>query len=247
MTTVSSYLAEATEREFRPSAPIRVVPNFVDPRVYTPEHRSTALRSLYAAPGCMLVGHLSNFRQVKRVPDVVRSFHAIQKKVPSHLLLIGDGTEIESARHLVLELGISRHVTFLGPIPQVAEILAQLDLFLLPSESESFGLAALEAMACGVPVVSTRTGGIPEVVEHNVTGILCEVGDYTAMASAAISLLEDRARHAAMAAAARRRASESFPQDRIVTQYEAVYGEVVASRRASAGAAPPKGTQPARP
>lgn len=228
VTAVSTYLAEATRASFRPDVDIRVIPNFIDTALYSPALRDPLRRSLYAPPGEFLIGHLSNFRSVKRIPDVIRAFHLIQRKVPARLLMLGDGVELESARHLAAELGISRRVTFLGAVSKVAEVLAQLDLFLLPSEYESFGLAALEAMACAVPVISTRTGGVPELIENGVSGLLCEVGDYSCMAASAVALLRDTERHALLRAEARRRAEELFPQDRIVGQYEALYREVLA-------------------
>lgn len=227
VTAVSEYLARETHASFQPDKPVRVIPNFIHPDVLHPGLRDPALRAIHAPCGEKLVGHLSNFRPVKRVPDVIRTFHLLQRKVPARLLMIGDGVKLEAARDLSAELGISSRVRFLGPVTRVGEILAQLDLFLLPSEYESFGLAALEAMACGVPVICTRTGGIPEVVEDGVSGILCEVGDYACMARAGAEILLDRARHQEMALAARKRAVESFPQDRIVLQYETLYREVL--------------------
>lgn len=227
VTAVSSYLAEATRESFNPEVDIRVIPNFVDVAHFSPALRSQVLRSFHAEPGEMLIGHLSNFRPVKRVSDVIRTFHLIQKRIPARLLMLGEGVELEPSRHLAAELGIAGRVSFLGPITKVAEILAQLDLFLLPSEHESFGLAALEAMACGVPVVSTRAGGVPEVVEHGVSGFLCAVGDTPCMAASAVSLLKDPVRLEAMRAAARRRAVEEFPTDRIIDRYVALYEEVL--------------------
>jgi N-acetyl-alpha-D-glucosaminyl L-malate synthase BshA len=228
VTAVSRNLATETEDSFRPGVTIRVIPNFVDTDEFTPALRDPKLREAHAEPCEMLVGHLSNFRQVKRIPDVIRTFHLLQRKVPARLLLIGEGPEVESARHLAAELGISRRVSFLGAVgvAQAASILAQLDLFLLPSETESFGLAALEAMASGVPVICTRAGGIPEVVIDGKTGILCDVGDYPAMARAAESILCDRGRLETLREAARSHAITRFPKERVVSQYEELYREV---------------------
>ncbi len=223
VTAVSSHLAAATKSSFAIETPVTVIPNFIDPAAFTPELRSDALRSQYAGCGEILVGHLSNFRPVKRIPDVIRTFHLLQRQVRARLLMIGEGVELEPARDLARELGIAGRVHFAGPATKVGELLAQLDLFLLPSESESFGLAALEAMACGVPVVCTNTGGIPEVVENGVTGLLCDVGDYTCMAHSAVALLRDRPRYEAMRRAAREKAVERFPAERVVGEYEAVY------------------------
>lgn len=228
VTAVSRHLADATRAHFNPEVDVRVIPNFINPDLFSPGLRDPRVRSAYAEPREKLIGHLSNFRQVKRPHDIIRAFHLIQRKVPSRLLMIGEGVELEPARHLAEELGISLRVQFPGAVGKVAEVLAQLDLFLLPSETESFGLAALEAMACGVPAICTRTGGIPELVEDGVSGILCEVGDYKCMARSAIGLLCDTEKHRAMGLAARKRAVDLFPEDRIVSLYEALYREVVA-------------------
>ncbi len=227
VTAVSQYLAEETRSSFGPDREVRVIPNFVDPIAFSPDLRSAAVRSHHAACGEKLIGHLSNFRPVKRIPDVIRAFHLIQKKVPARLLMIGEGVKLESARDLAAELGISSRVSFLGPVTRAGDVLAQLDLFLLPSEYESFGLAALEAMACGVPVICTKTGGIPEVVDRGASGLLCEVGDYACVARSAVELLGSPDRHRAMSLAARKRAVDQFPEERIVGMYEALYGELV--------------------
>lgn len=227
VTAVSKYLADETRSSFRLDADIRVIPNFINPSSFSPRFRDPLVRSLYAAQDEMLLGHLSNFRAVKRIPDVLRVFHLLQRQVPSRLLMMGEGVELEPARHLAAELGISSRVSFLGPVTKVRDVLAQLDLFLLPSEYESFGLAALEAMACGVPVICTKTGGLPEVVVNGESGILCEVGDCACMARSAANILKDPQRLEALRAAARKRAVELFPQDLIVAQYEKLYNEVL--------------------
>jgi N-acetyl-alpha-D-glucosaminyl L-malate synthase BshA len=227
VTAVSAYLAKATREDFRPEVEVRVIPNFIDGKAFTPALRNPALRAVHAAPGEFLLGHMSNFRRLKRIPDVIRTFHLVQKEVPARLILMGDGVELEPARHLVAALGLSRRVAFLGPAARVAEVLAQLDLFLLPSEIESFGLAALEAMACGVPVIATRVGGLPEVVEDGETGYLCGVGDWECMARRSIDILRDPPRHAAMRVAARDLALARYPEDRIVGLYEDLYREVL--------------------
>ncbi|HLU50057.1 MAG TPA: N-acetyl-alpha-D-glucosaminyl L-malate synthase BshA, partial [Planctomycetota bacterium] len=203
LTAVSRYLARETAEQFQPSREVRVIENFIDGTIYRPDRRSDARRRELADPGEALIGHLSNFRPVKRVCDVIRAFYRIQKKVRARLLMMGTGVDLERARSLAAELGISSRVDFLGPIHDVPDVLAQLDLFILPSEYESFGLAALEAMACGVPVISTRTGGVPELIEHGVSGYLCEVGDYECMASLAVDLLRTTPRRDAMRQAAR--------------------------------------------
>ncbi|MBI4605136.1 MAG: N-acetyl-alpha-D-glucosaminyl L-malate synthase BshA [Planctomycetes bacterium] len=227
VTAVSRHLAEETRASFKPRVEIQVILNFVNGTVFSPALRNPAVHSLYACAGEALVGHLSNFRPVKRIPDVVRVFHLLQKKIPARLLMIGEGPGVETAQDMAAELGISGRVSFLGPVTRVAEVLAQLDLFLLPSEHESFGLAALEAMACGVPVVCTRAGGVPEVVEHGVSGLLCDVSDVPCMARAAAELLKDPRRHRAMSAAARKRAVEAFPEERVVPEYEGLYRQLL--------------------
>lgn len=227
VTAVSRFLAEETRSSFRPDVEIRVLPNFINPAAFSPRLRDPLVRSLYAEGDEMLLGHVSNFREVKRIPDVLRIFHILQRKVPSRLLMMGEGVELEPARHLAAELGISSRVSFLGPVTKVSEILAQLDLFLLPSQYESFGLAALEAMASGVPVICTRAGGLPEVVEDGVSGILCDVGDCSSMARSAAQILLEPQRHRAMREAARKRAVELFPQDLIVARYEELYNSVL--------------------
>jgi len=227
ITAVSDYLADETRQRFEPQRPVRVIPNFIDGDVFTPALRSEEKRCHHVCPRGVLIGHLSNFRPVKRVCDVIRAVHILHRSMPAHLLMIGDGVDLEPARNLAAELGISEHVTFLGAIDNVAEILAQLDLFILPSEYESFGLAALEAMACGVPVIASRAGGLPEVVEHGVTGLLCDVGDPQCMAHMAYQLVRDDERRRAMGKAARESALARFPLERVVGQYEDFYAEVI--------------------
>ncbi len=227
VTAVSSYLAEETAARFELRKEIRQIPNFVNLEKFSPELKNPSSRALYARSSDKLIGHMSNFRSVKRVPDVVRTFHLLQKQLPARLLMIGDGVELKPAQHLAAELGISDRIQFLGRIPNAGDVLAQLDLFLLPSEYESFGLAALEAMACGVPVIATNTGGIPEVVDDNENGLLCDVGDYACVAESALQILRDPARHAAMGRSARRRAVERFAEAQIVKQYEELYEELL--------------------
>ncbi|MGQ9591567.1 MAG: N-acetyl-alpha-D-glucosaminyl L-malate synthase BshA [Planctomycetota bacterium] len=236
VTAVSQFLRDATFEKFRPEAPVRVIPNFVDAERFSPALRDPAIRARYARPDEVLVGHLSNFRPVKRIPDVIRTFHRIQRQVPARLVMMGDGIELEPARHLAAELGIADRVSFLGAVTEVAEILAQLDLFLLPSEHESFGLAALEAMACGVPVLASRAGGLPEVIEDGVSGALCEVGDSACMAEMALAILRAPGRLEALRAAARRRAAEVFPKERVVGLYEDLYAEVLREDEGRSGA-----------
>ncbi len=229
VTAVSKSLAAETELRFKPTQKIRMIPNFVNLDEFNPARRSQGLRSRHAQGADFLLGHVSNFRSVKRVRDVVRTFHLLEKKLSARLLMIGDGVELEPARHLAAELGLSERVSFLGAINNVGDVLAQLDLFLLPSEYESFGLAALEAMASGVPVIATRTGGVPEVVEDGVCGILCQIGDYACMAAACEAVLRDPDRHQRMQEAVRERATQRFAQAPVVDEYERLYKELLAA------------------
>ena len=226
LTAVSEYLKRETIANFdvRPDA-IRVIPNFVDLERYKrdayPCHRSK-----FAVEGERIITHISNFRAVKRVQDVVRIFARITAVMPSRLLLVGDGPERVRAQQQAEADGVSNRVHFLGKQNSVAELLACSDLFLLPSESEAFGLVALEAMACGVPVVATRVGGIPEVLPPPPAGQMAEVGDVEAMAAQGLAVLGDPALWAEASAAARAGAVR-FGVDDIVPQYEAYYREVL--------------------
>ncbi|HEX6307814.1 MAG TPA: N-acetyl-alpha-D-glucosaminyl L-malate synthase BshA [Longimicrobiales bacterium] len=227
LTAVSEFLRRETHEHFDiPLDDIRVIPNFVDLQKYSrdayPCHRSKLTRE-----GEKIVTHISNFRAVKRVDDVVRVFSRIVREVPARLLLVGDGPERGKVHEVAEAEGVSDRVLFLGKQNSVAELLACSDLCLLPSELEAFGLVALEAMACGVPVIATRTGGVPEVVEDGVSGFLAPVGDIAAMAAAAIPLLRDAEKWQQLSAGARRGA-ERFSADRIVSEYESFYEEVLA-------------------
>ena len=223
ITAVSDQLGEETQRQFNIDNPVEIIPNFVDSGKFTPEFRSESRRAAFARPGEFLLGHMSNFRPVKRVLDVIRIFHILHKNLPAHLMMIGEGVDLEPARNLAAELGILEHVTFCGPVDQVPEVLSQLDLFLLPSKYESFGLAALEAMSCGVPVVASRTGGLPEVVKDKSCGYLCEVADVETMAARAAEILSDPQKTALFSAAARERARSEFDPGRTVDTYENCY------------------------
>ena len=172
--------------------------------------------------------HLSNFRRVKRIPDVIEIFDRVRKQVPARLLLIGDGPDRSQAERLAVQKGIHDRITFLGKLDQVIDKLAISDVMLLPSETESFGLAALEAMACEVVPIVTNVGGLPEVVEQGVSGFLSPVGDVDGMALHAIELLLDEAKLCTMAAAARQRAHAKFCANDIVKQYEEFYRRTIA-------------------
>ena len=227
LSAVSEFLKQETYRAFGCSAcAVEVIPNFVDPRVYDRAIYPPLLREQVGADRKVLV-HVSNFRAVKRVRDIVRIFARVQKEVPSALVMVGDGPERGAAEHEARELGVHEHTHFPGKLDAVAPLLASADLFLLPSESESFGLSALEALACGVPVVASRTGGLPELVRDGETGFLRPVGDVDAMAAAALSVLTDARRWKTMSAAAAADARARFSENDIVARYERFYESVV--------------------
>jgi N-acetyl-alpha-D-glucosaminyl L-malate synthase BshA len=230
-TAVSEYLREETYRAFGcDTCSIRVIPNFVNIKEYLPlaQHELAECRKSLAPPGDKLITHVSNFREVKRVKDVVRVFARIRRAMSATLLMIGDGPEREDAEKEARDLEVANDVRFLGRIDRVANLLQASDLFLLPSQSESFGLAALEAMACGVPVVATRAGGIPEVVEDAVTGILEPAGSVEAMGRRAVELLRNPVALAAMVQAAIATARR-YSSENVVPRYEELYQEVLSS------------------
>jgi N-acetyl-alpha-D-glucosaminyl L-malate synthase BshA len=227
LTAVSRYLRDETYRAFDcPRCDIEVIPNFVDPDVY--DRSLYACQSTALAPhGEKILMHVSNFRRVKRVPDVVQVFARVRRHMAAQLVLVGDGPDRPLAQETADELGVADDVLFLGKLDSVAELLARADVLLLPSEQESFGLVALEAMSCGTPVVGTSGSGIVEVVENGVTGFLHPVGDIEAMADSARELLDDDEKWASFSAAGRRRAVEEFSMDRIVPMYEGFYRNVI--------------------
>jgi N-acetyl-alpha-D-glucosaminyl L-malate synthase BshA len=226
VTAVSAYLKDETYRAFGCiGCDVRVIPNFVNLEEYHPV--DDAPRGGLAPPDHKLIAHVSNFREVKRVKDVVRVFARIRRAMPATLLMIGDGPDRPEAEKEAADLGVINDVRFLGRLDPVVTLLQAADLFVLPSQTESFGLAALEAMACGAPVVATRAGGLPEVIDDGVTGILEPAGSVEAMGRRAVELLRDPQRYREMREAAIAKARE-FSSDRIVPQYEALYQEVIA-------------------
>jgi N-acetyl-alpha-D-glucosaminyl L-malate synthase BshA len=227
VTSISQYLKDKTLAEFQIKNPIQVIPNFVNCDVYKPLDDREAARSRYASSSEKILIHLSNFRPVKRVTDVVKTFARIANQVPARLLLVGDGPDRSSAEWLAHGLGIQDRVTFLGKQESVNELLPVADLMLMPSELESFGLAALEAMACRVPTIGTNVGGVPELIEDGVTGRLFPVGDTDAMADAAIALLNDPERLDEMGRAGRAFAQARYCSSRIIPLYEKYYVEVL--------------------
>lgn len=222
VTAVSSHLARVTAREFGVGRRIEVIPNFVDPQLFRPDGASAYARTLCPERECVVL-HVSNFRPVKRIGDVLAIFDRIRRRVPARLLLVGDGPDRSLAERLARELAIEDRTLFLGNVPAVETIMPVARLLLLPSDSESFGLAALEAMACGVPVIGTAAGGLPEVVTDGETGYLRAVGDVDGMAGAGLDLLEHESLWRRFSAAGRRRAVERFPTDAIVARYRELY------------------------
>jgi N-acetyl-alpha-D-glucosaminyl L-malate synthase BshA len=230
VTSISDYLRVKTIADFEVTRPIDTITNFVNCDVYTPftdEAARARCRSHYAAPDESILMHLSNFRPVKRVVDVVKIFARVVRERPAQLVLVGDGPDRSAAEWLAHDLGIHSRVHFLGKQERVSELLALADLLLMPSELESFGLAALEAMACKVPSIATRVGGVPELIDDGVTGLLFPVGDVDAMAAAALSLLADPSRLQTMRDDARRTAQKRFCANLVVPQYVRFYEQVL--------------------
>jgi N-acetyl-alpha-D-glucosaminyl L-malate synthase BshA len=227
VTSVSKDLERATREAFDIDTPITVVPNFIEPERYlaVPE-REGARR--WASPDEKILVHISNFRPVKRVQDVVEVFRLLLEEHNVRLLMVGDGPERPKVEQRCRELGICSKITFIGNLPLVEEVLVGADLFLLPSETESFGLAALEALSCRVPVIATAVGGLPEVVLDGKTGFLLPKGDVEGMARAAAVLLDDDAMRQEFGDAARNDAVERFAVEKVVQQYRDVYNSVLA-------------------
>ena len=233
VSAVSESLKADTYRELGISADIRVIPNFLDCSVHL-RRDATALRARLAAEGQKVIIHVSNFRPVKRVVAVVDVFARIRRQLPARLLMVGDGPDLEEASQ-VRALGLAGDVQFLGEQDQVSPLLSASDVFLLPSAQESFGLAALEAMACEVPVVASRVGGLPEVVEDGVSGFLHAPDDLDGMARSALRLFTDESLRRRMAAAALETARQRFCDSRVVPMYEAYYEEILARPVAMSG------------
>jgi N-acetyl-alpha-D-glucosaminyl L-malate synthase BshA len=224
VTAVSAHLREETIRAFGCNAcDIRVIPNFVNLEEYHPAANGD--RPSLAPTGHKVLTHISNFREVKRVKDVIRVFARVRKTMPATLVMVGDGPDRDEAQRECAALGVSEDVRFLGRLDSVSDILRGTDVFILPSQTESFGLAALEAMACGAVCVASRAGGLPEVIEDGKDGLLEPPGSVEAMARRAIEVLRDPARHQAMREAAIAKA-RTFSAERIVPMYEALYREV---------------------
>jgi N-acetyl-alpha-D-glucosaminyl L-malate synthase BshA len=227
VTAISEYLRERTLREFEIKNHIQVIYNFVNCDLYVRDAEAAQRRLKYAPKGERILMHLSNFRPVKRLTDVIEIFDRVHKKIPSKLLLIGDGPDRPAAERLANKKGIQRDVIFMGKQDNVHRKLALADVMLMPSELESFGLAALEGMACKVVPIATNVGGVPEVIEHGKSGYLADVGDVESMSRYAIDLLGDESALANMAQACREVASARFCTTKIIPQYEEFYRRVL--------------------
>ncbi len=227
VTAVSENLRSQTLEYFEISKDIKVIPNFIDLERFSNKDRSHFKKAIAPADERILI-HTSNFRKVKKTDDVIRIFQKVNEKIPSKLLMVGDGPERRNAEELSRQLNVSHDVRFLGKQDAIEEILSVSDLFLMPSSSESFGLAALEAMACKVPVISTNTGGLPELNINAVTGFLSDIGDVDQMAANSIYILEDCERLSKFKDAALERAKD-FQLSNIMPKYESYYQEIVES------------------
>jgi N-acetyl-alpha-D-glucosaminyl L-malate synthase BshA len=228
VTAVSESLRAATISELGVKAEIRVIPNFLDCHLYRRVDAAALRRRFIGAdPNARLVTHMSNFRPVKRIDAVIDIFDRIRQQVPARLLLVGDGPELATAHRLARQHGIAGLIHAVGAQEEVIPLLSASDLFLLPSAQESFGLAALEAMACQVPVVASRVGGLPEVIEDGVSGVLHPPAAHDAMAESSIALLTNHERQLQVGQAARQRVLERYCAERIIPMYEACYEAVL--------------------
>lgn len=230
VTTVSRFLKEKTLTSYNIEVPIEIIPNFVNTEEFRPVD-SLPFRNHIAPAGEKVLVHVSNFRAVKRVPDAIRTFQKVREKIPAKLLLVGDGPDRSECEKICRDLGLCDGVIFLGKQDALVEILSASDLFLLPSQSESFGLSALEAMSCGVPVISSSVGGIPEVNVHGETGYIAEIGDVDRMAKYAVDLLTQPAKYSVFSEACRRRAVEQFRKEAIVPLYEEYYRRILGEKQ----------------
>ena len=226
VTSISEYLRKQTVQVFGVQNEIRVIKNFVNCTLYHPDNEKKGAAA-YAPGGEKLLIHLSNFRPVKRVTDCVRILAEVRKHVPARLLMVGDGPDRGAAEQLARTLGVADHVMFLGKQNHVERLIPLAHVLLMPSELESFGLVALEAMACGVVPVATRVGGVPELITEGEDGFLEEVGDVGAQAARVVALLSDDSLQYRMAKAGRWNAGERFCTDHIIPQYERYYKEVI--------------------
>lgn len=226
VTAVSRFLKEKTLTNYHIDKEIEVIHNFIDIDIYKP-HKDEEVIKHIAPNGEKILVHTSNFRPVKRVTDTIRVLHKVKKEVPAKLILIGDGPDRSECERLARELDLQKDVLFLGKQDAIADILGCCDLFLMPSQSESFGLSALEAMACGLPVVSSSVGGLPELVIHNETGFIAEIGDVDRMAKYSIDLLTNERKYNIFSKASRDRAVKEFDTNIIVPKYVQYYEKIL--------------------
>jgi N-acetyl-alpha-D-glucosaminyl L-malate synthase BshA len=232
ITSISEFIQARTAEVFGVKNSVRVIPNFVNIETYRPDPTKAGARRL-APAGEKLLIHLSNFRPVKRVLDCVHILARVRKATPAHLLMVGDGPDRGPAEILARELGVQDHVSFLGKQDHVERLIPLAHVLLMPSELEAFGLAALEAMACGVPPIGTNAGGVPELITHGVDGFIEAVGDLDAQAARTTQLLTDDRQHQGMAGAARQTAAGRFSTERIIPLYESYYEEICGARSAT--------------
>lgn len=226
VTAVSRFLKEKTITNYHIDKDIEVIHNFIDNDEFKPKE-NCQYRKRFAPNDEKILIHTSNFRPIKRVPDTIRILEIVKKQIPSKLILVGDGPDRSEAERLARELGLQDDVFFLGKQDSLWEILNAADIFLMPSQSESFGLSALEAMACGLPVVSSSIGGLPELILHNETGYIAEFADAERMAKYTIDLLKNEKKYKVFSKNSRDRALNVFDKKLIVPQYEAYYDKVL--------------------
>ena len=228
VTAVSRFLKEKTITNYSCDKDIKVIPNFVDTDLYKPKINGEFKKHIADENEKLLV-HTSNFRVVKRVADTIRIFEKIHDKIPSKLILVGDGPDRSECERLCRQIGLDDKVKFLGKQDGLVEILTSSDIFLIPSQSESFGLAALEAMACGLPVISSSVGGLPELIRHNESGFIAEIGDIDRMAKYTLELLSNERKYKMFSDNARSRAVDVFDKSQVVPMYENYYKTILGS------------------
>ena len=226
VTSVSRFLKEKTLTNYSCDKEIEVIPNFVDTEYFKPSTNKDFRKNI-APEGEKVLVHTSNFRVVKRVTDTIKIFEQVQKEIPSKLLLVGDGPDRSECERLCRQLDLCDKVKFLGKQEALVEILNAADVFLIPSQSESFGLAALEAMACGLPVISSSVGGLPELIGHNSSGYIAEIGDVDRMAKYAIDLLSNEKKYKVFSKKARERAVNKFDISKVIPIYEQYYQTIL--------------------
>jgi len=228
VTSVSRFLKEKTLTNYSCDKAIEVIPNFVDTNHFKPQP-DNGFKKKIAPDGEKILVHTSNFRVVKRVTDTIKIFEQVQKEIPSKLLLVGDGPDRSECERLCRQLELCDKVKFLGKQEALVDILSASDVFLIPSQSESFGLAALEAMSCGVPVISSSVGGLPELVSHNKSGFIAEIGDIDRMAKYVIDLLSNERKYKLFSKNARERAVNKFDISKVIPIYEEYYKTILSS------------------